>query len=314
MSDFRNELKFSGYIQRDFKFYLYEYLIDGTFSLASSILSEDRAFVYRFTRSDDKYQKALVKQCKAYNNLGYKPRPMVEFCTKCDDILEDLQLFCKKFVIKKLKFVVQMNGLFVDDIVQELIAYGIYANYRAYPESMGTKHMLNIAKQAAKNRGENIIKESVAFSRSRLIRHEDNTFSARIISLHSKAISSDYILDGTRGQGGTMVCTSLMAGLDGNSVEGESARDPERGRDLQQAVATMLDHFSSPTARLFVELLMGVYDPEFSKWLGQANDEMFDTAERIVYADKVREYLGVSVAKAQNFVQGLRTELRDFKN
>ena len=314
MSEFRNELKFSGYIQRDIKFYLYEYLTEGTFSLSSSILKEDRAFIQRLVKTEDEYQKALVKQCKAYKSLGYPAKPLPEFCRQCDEIVEELRLYCRKFVIKKLRFVVQMNGMFVDDIVQELIAYGVYAIYRAYPECLNTKHMLNIAKQAAHNRGENIIKESVTKSRSRLIRHEDGTFSAKVLSLHSKAVSSDYIMDGTRGQGGVMVCTSLMAGLDGQAVEGESAHDVDRKRDLKAAIETLMAEFTSPKAKMFLELLMGVHDPKFSAWLGQENDELFDTAERAVYAEKVREYLDVSVERARSFVTGLRNELGDFKN
>ncbi len=316
MVEFRNALKFAGYLQRELKFYIYASTVGDTFPLTSRILKEDRQFVSQFLRSStDKFAKALKAQCQAYYKLGYVPRSLDTFSAKCDDLVEDLDLYCKKFVIKSLRFVVQQNSMTVQDMVNELMSYGIYAIFRSYPEVKNDLHMLNIAKQAAHNRGENIIKEAGAQSRSRLTRNEDGTFSARVISLHSKSLSTDY---GSAAFGpvtnGMLVCSSLMVGLDGTSVENERADDVNRLRDLKAAVQQIDENCSSAKAKKFLELLMGVYDPEFSAYLTQDNDELFDTLTRQEYAEKVRAYLGVSVNKARSFVRGLKAELADFRN
>lgn len=315
MADFRNTLKFDGYIQRELKFYIYERLAAKTFSVSSLILKEDRDFIQRFVKSDDIYQKALAKQCRAYKSLGYKPWALNTFCSELESVMDDLQVYCKKFSYVSLRFIAESNGARIDDLANELIAYGIYAVYRAYPEIEDTLHLLNIAKQAAHNRGQNLIKEATTKKRSRLSRQKDGTFVATVISLHSKSISSDYAsVVGTTPNSGVMVCTSLMAGIDGTCVENESAGDVDRKRDLTIAVETLYQSFSSPRAKRFLELLTGAYDEDFSKWLGQANDEMFDVAAREVYAEKVREYLKVPVDKARSFVRGLRSQLQDFRN
>lgn len=315
MADFRGMLKFSGYLQREFKFYLYEYLASGTFSLSSSILKEDRAFVQRLVKADDTYQKALVRQCKAYKALGYKPRELSGFCQDLDSVMEDLRVYCKKFCIVSMRFIAESNGLKVDDLVNEIMAYGIYAVYRAYPEILDKTHLLNIAKQAAHNRGENMIKEATTQSRSRLRKHADGTFSATVVSIHSKFMSSDMVgIAGTPVQSGVMVCTGMMAGINGQSVENESAHDVDRRRDLAMVVASLFEKLASPKAKRFLELLMGTYDKEFSDWLEEPNDEFFDNVGREAYAEKVREFLNVPVHKARTFVRGLRNELQDFRN
>ncbi len=315
MVEFRNSLKFAGYLQRELKFYIYASVVDTTYGMTSSILKEDRQFIARFIASDDKFSKALKEQCKAYYKLGYMPRVLSVFSMKCDRLVDDLDLYCKKFVLKSLRFVVQQNSMTIQDMVNELMSYGIYAIFRAYPEVKSDLHMLNIAKQAAHNRGENIIKEAGAQSRSRLTRNDDGTFSARVISLHSKNLNIDY---GSVPLGptsnGMLVCSSLMVGLDGTSVENERADDVNRLRDLRNAVQQIDQNCSSAKARKFLELLMGVHDPDFSKFLQQDNDEVFDTATRQEYAEKVRAYLGVSVDKARAFVRGLKAELADFRN
>lgn len=314
MVEFRNNLKFAGYLQRELKFYVYAAVVDTTYGMTSVILKEDRQFVDKVIASDDNLSRALKAQCKAYYKLGYMPRVLGVFSMKCDRLVEDLDLYCKKFVIKCLDFVVKQNAMTVQDMVNELMSYGIYAIFRAYPEVKNDLHMLNIAKQAAHNRGENIIKEAGAQSRARLTRNDDGTFSARVISLHSKSLSTDYSSALGPVTNGMLVCSSMMVGLDGTSVENERADDVNRLRDLKAAVRQIDEECSSAKAKKFLELLMGVYDPEFSKYLAQDNDEVFDTITRQEYAEKVRTYLGVSVEKARTFVRGLRVELADFRN
>lgn len=313
MVEFRNNLKFAGYLQRDLKFYVYAAVVDTTYGM-TSVLKEDKQFVAKVLASDDSFSKALKAQCKAYYKLGYVPRVLGVFSMKCDRLVEDLDLYCKKFVIKSLRFVVQQNSMTIQDMVNELMSYGIYAIFRAYPEVKNDLHMLNIAKQAAHNRGENIIKEAGAQSRARLTRNEDGTFSARVISLHSKALTTDYSAPLGPVTNGVLVCSSLMVGLDGTSVENERADDVNRLADLKSAVRQIDDNCSSAKAKKFLELLMGVFDPDFSAYLGQDNDEVFDTVSRQEYAEKVRTYLGVSVDKARTFVRGLKAELADFRN
>lgn len=323
MAAFRSRLKLDGYLQRDFKFYLYEAAVNHTFSLSSLILKEDREFVQRLLKAtDDPYSQALLKQCKAYKRLGYKPVVLKAFTRSCNAIMGDLTLYCRKFVIKSLRFLVKSDALAVEDYVQELIEFGVYAIYRAYPEVLNELHMLNIAKQAAHNRGENIIKESTTQSRAKLARSSDGTFYARQVSLNSSKVAGTSLLtdvsvltnNGIVGSGSVMVCSALMVNLEGKPAEGESVVDVDRSRDLREAVNKLYEGFTSPKARKFMELLMGVHDPEFSDWLGKPNEEVCDQVGRVQYAESVRQYLEVPVEKASLFVKGLRKHLQDFRN
>jgi hypothetical protein len=316
MSEFRTNLKDSGYIQRDLKFYIYEAVVDGTFTWSSRIHKEDRVLVQRLIRGEDEYCKALIKQCRAFRKLNYVPRNILVFNKKCEALVEDLDLYCKKFVLKKLRFVVQQNAMRIQDMVNELMCDGIYAIYRAYPEILDGQHMLNIAKQAVHNRGENIIQEATTQSRSRLIKNSDGTFSARLVAIDSNQLGQDMTLSATAGpiSSGMMVCTSLMADLEGNCAKDESAANVDAKRDLRQKVDQLLADVKSPKARKFIELLMGVHDQEFSAKLGQENDELCDSLPRHDYAELVRQHLGVSVSKARSFVRGLRSELSPYRN
>jgi hypothetical protein len=70
----------------------------------------------------------------------------------------------------------------------------------------------------------------------------------------------------------------------------------------------------SSRERRFVDLLTGEYDQKFSEFLGSPNDELADKMSRLDYANKVREYLRVSVPCAREIVSTLRDGLKEFRN
>jgi len=310
--NFRKSLTVSGVIQRDLKFYTYARIIGDSNALAGINISEaDKNLVKNLLRSQDNKAQSLVKRCKTYARKGYTPKTIQTLERTMGQALHTLNTYCKKFVNKKFRFLTQSGQLGVDDTCQDLLEFGVSAIYKAYPVIKTSLHMVNIAKTAIHNRGQNIIKEQTTTSRGRLTKQVDGTFAGNIISL-GQLVVADQIPE--MGFGPVLVANSLVTGLDGRSVEGEQFTDVNRRRDLEQTVDRILLSLSSTKKKQFVTLLMGHYDEKFTSWLGRDNDEYWSRVDRKIYANKVREYLEVPPTKAREFVLELRSQLQDFRN
>jgi hypothetical protein len=312
--DFRKRIYASGYIQKNFKMYFYARACSFKASPESfGILPKDVVFVRKLLKSKNVYIRKLIATCKKYLSQGYQPRSLDVFDLGLNKAAMEVNVFCKKFINKKFKFLTNSGQKDKESLHSEMLEYALRASYRAFPCIDNLLHLVNIMKQGIKNRGINIIKEETTQKRSRMTKNKDGTFQGTLLSLQFGEFDQTFGLERV-GTGGMSVCNSLMCGLDGSSAEYERPSDVDRRKDLREVVDCILSRLKGDVPSRFVSLLMGEHDDKFSDWLGQPNEEALSKLDRKVYVEKVRQYLDVPVDTAKNFIGKLRFELQDFRN
>jgi hypothetical protein len=313
--DFRKVLMGKGYLQKNYKLFLYA-LMCGTKPepKAFEIKEADVEFAARLKASKTGHAKKFTDYCKARYKVGYKVRSLLELDRGLARVIPELRVTCGKYVTKTFKFLWQSGQMERHELEQDLLMHGLYAQYRAYPEIDDLLHLKNIAITAIHNHGQNIIKEQTTKSRKRLQKQEDGSFTGTTMSINVTDFDMVFSQDSGRGVGGAMItCNAMMCSMDGSSCEYESPRDVERNRDLRLTIEGLLGRMKTEKARQFTSILMGLHDSGFSKFLGEPNDEASDRMDRKDYAEKARAYLDIPKDKARNFMKKLREELVDYK-
>lgn len=186
-----------------------------------------------------------------------------------------MKTYIGKFVSKKLVFLIRSYGLKRDDINNDLLAGGLYTIYRMFPYFQSELHMVNMAKVGIKRKGQDIISEHTASKKQRLEQQADGTFSSRAVPLHA-----------------------LDVVLTADTSEHFSV-------DLKQIARIRM----TDRARRFLSLLGGIHDPEFSQYLGRANDEAAERMQYERYRVKVQAYMGIAPEKADRFLLKIRSKL-----
>lgn len=313
--DFRKVLMGKGYLQKNYKLYLYA-LMCGMKPDAKDfhIKDADVEFATKLKTSKSALAKKFSAYCKGRYRVGYKVRTLNELDRGLSRVIPELTVTVGKFVTKKFKFLTQSGQMNKDELHQDLLMHGIYAMYRQYPEIDDLLHLKNIGITSIGNHGQNIIKEQTTQSRKRLQKQDDGSFTGTTLSLNVTDFDMVFSLDSGRGSGGAMItCNAMMCSMDGSSCEYESPRDVERQRDLRLTIEGLLGRMKTEKARQFTSILMGLHDSGFSKFLGEPNDEASDRMDRQDYAEKAREYLDIPKEKARSFVRKLREELQDYR-
>jgi hypothetical protein len=315
--DFRKVLMGKGYLQKNYKLYLYALMCgdkEKSDPADYSIKEADVALARRLKAAKSGLAKKFSEYCKSRYKLGYKVRSLPELDRGLNRVIPDLTVTAGKFVTKKFKFLWQSGQMDRHELEQDLLMHGIYAMYRSYPEIDDLLHLKNTGITAIGNHGQNIIKEQTTKSRKRLQQQDDGSFTGTTLSLNVTDFDMVFSQDSGRGTGGAMItCNAMMCSMDGSSCEYESPRDVERQRDLRMAIESLLGRMKTEKARQFTSILMGLHDNGFSKFLGEPNDEASDRMDRKDYAERAREYLDIPKDKARNFMRKLREELRDYK-
>lgn len=314
--DFRNVLKGKGYIQKNYKFYLYAVLNGKKVDPEDyEARPDDILLAQKLKAGRTGLAKDLLTYCKGRARVGYAPRTLEAFNKGLARVTPEIEVTCAKAVAKKLQFVWQSGQGNKDELTQELLVNALYAMYRAYPEIDDLLHLKNIGITAIGNRTQNLISEYTTQSRLRLKKEEDGTFSGTTLSMHTMDVDTVFSQDSGSGAGGVMiVCNALMSGLDGSCVEHERPSDVESARDLRAAVDGLFSRMRSERARRFLSILMGVYDPGFSQYLEQPNDEASDKLPYREYCNAARKYLDIPQDRARVFISKLRKELTHFKS
>ncbi len=309
---FRKDLQTSGVIQKDLKFVIYAKLCKAQ-APKIELSESDTRLVSALSKSTNKSALALKAKCKSYYLTGNVPRSIYVFDKTLADVILILRKdFSNKFAAKKFTFLTQSGQLDKEDLKQEFMQYAIYAIYRAYPEIESQLHMNNIAIQAIHNRGINIIKEQTSLSKNRLTKNADGTYSGTVLSLNGDLSDLVFAFESGRGSGGSMVqCSSLMSGLEGYAVDGESPTNVDRQRDLRLFVEHLMDSLPEKPKE-FVSLLMGIHNDAFSEFIGGPNEYLVDTMTRLEYATKAKEFFNLSDSTAQSFFRTLRTKLSHY--
>lgn len=313
--DFRKVLMGKGYLQKNYKLYLYSMMCGMKPDAKDFHIKEaDVAFATKLKASKSELAKKFAAYCKGRYRVGYKVRTLNELDRGLSRVIPELTVTVGKFVTKKFKFLTQSGQLHKEELHQDLLMHGIYAMYRQYPEIDDLLHLKNIGITSIGNHGQNIIKEQTTQSRKRLQKQDDGSFTGTTLSINVTDFDMVFSLDSGRGAGGAMItCNAMMCSMDGSSCEYESPRDVERQRDLRLTIEALLGKMKTEKARQFTSILMGLHDSGFSKFLGEPNDEASDRMDRQDYAEKAREYLDIPKEKARNFVRKLRQELQDYR-
>lgn len=314
--DFRKVLMGKGYLQKNYKLFLYSLMCGHKPDEADFQIKEaDVEFAKKLKSGKSGLAKKFADYCKGRYRVGYKVRTLPELDRGLSRVIPELTITVGKFVTKKFKFLTQSGQMDKSELQQDLLMHGIYAMYRQYPEIDDLLHLKNIGITSIGNHGQNIIKEQTTQSRRRLQKQEDGSFTGTTLSLNVTDFDMVFSMDSGRGTGGAMItCNAMMCSMDGNSCEYENPRDVERQRDLRLAIEGVLSKMRTEKARQFTSILMGLHDSGFSKFLGEPNDEASDRMDRQDYAERAREYLEIPKEKAKNFVRKLREELQDYKS
>lgn len=314
-TDFRKKLWRSGTILKELKLYVYAKAAEVPARYADYGLEEiDAKFVASVMKSSNEVALKLVHKLQKASEV-YPVRTLKSFDRGLNLAVKRLldTAYIEKFVGKKFRFLTQSGQKDEGSLQAELMEFGLRSAYRAYPKVEGVLHLVNIMKTGIHNRGQNIIKEETTQKRKRLVRNEDGTFSGLLLSLNHSTFEQTFALE-QQGTGGLSVCNALMSGLDGRSIGYERPTDIDRQRDLVKVVDKFYDSCSAQGKRVFITLLMGVYDDKFSDFLGQPNDDAFYKLDRKLYVEKVRSFVGVSKEKAKEFMGEMRTAFADFRN
>ncbi len=249
--------------------------------------------------------EVLAKRLKTWAKK-YQPLTPTKMNRLISDVVTDKDFiaFTKRFVLKKLMFVIRTTGSEPDDIGQDLMSWATYSIYRAYPELDSFAHAMNIAKRAVHNRGINLIMEHTTQSRQRLLKNSDGTFSGRNVPLQAILTPS---FDGSP----LTQCNNLVVNIAGKTVDGVSIGDVQNEADLKVSLRSIYRQLS-PQYRRLMRLWAGEHDPDFSKLLKVDNDEAFEQMPRKEYLLACADFLEVTHGDARVFFHQLRDSLKDY--
>ena len=215
---------------------------------------------------------------------------------------EDLIVYTRKFINRKMQFIIKSYGKELEEIEDLLKTYALYGLLRAYPRFEHVGHGIAIAKTLIKRSGQNFIQEMTTQKRNELIHDTTNdTYSKTTVSL-------DGLVDGT-GQfltaDGTFIHRSLLiVGLSGvNTFE-------KLPWDTLHALQELCHSARLKTKqREFLKLMLGNHSELFSQFLGGENDDLVETMSYSAYMGKVCDFLKVPTDAAIKFLDNLKPQL-----
>jgi len=198
--------------------------------------------------------------------------------------------FTKKFVNRKMAFIIRTQGIEAMDLVNEVKEAAIHSIMFTYPRFKTFDHCFNITKRTIHNRGVNLMEFYSGPNRSKLIKNESG-FTNKSVPL-TFAVKDD-------------VCSEFMqCNLQNN----------EEDLDDVITVKQLLRSFSGK--RQYLLRLMLDYDEKFTEYLQQnkitkgTNDDYRDNCRDFkTYTNHCLDYLGVSHEKGERFLQKLKQKI-----
>ena len=184
--------------------------------------------------------------------------------------------FVSQFSYFRLSFLTNLYNFPQEDIRADLTEQAIRALYKRYPSFHNGEHMVNLAKIAARNHGNNLIKSYRAQQRDIMVNDGSrNRFTVVNQSyLNTLGVDGDSMLsqyENSAGEGGIVHdrITNLPTTIDQSNWE--------TTRTLDTAVAMQPD----TRLRRYLSVLRGEQDGPFSTYLGERSDEY---ADRVPFA------------------------------
>ncbi len=305
---FQSKLIVDGYILKNIKLWLYHFYITDNLSKDYAYASSKKFGVNKndvdlgiFVKQDEELRSALY----SYKDK-YEAESLTSFDHNVSRIIKEVDIYTRKFIVKKMKFLMQSHGLLLDDLVMELTISGIQGLFMMYPCIKSPLHSTNIFKRVVHNSGINLIVKHTTKSRSVLSRDVDGNFSSRILPLSMVYETHTYKL--------TDVNIMTIQGDYGSFLGNSFSLD-----DLL-SIQNILNEYTGHK-KTFLYLLTGEYDLFFTKWLhtnrkiqrNVTNDQYYD---KLVQQDQLSlytrlslQYLGVSYQQGIDFIKELQNRL-----
>ena len=288
------------------------------------LLRDGKLYVYAKSakRSIDLTSYDLCDESLDLLDIGMKHRPLIahlkelqkiDFCRVMSPRLfdrfvnyvlssEDLTVYTRKFINHKMSFIKKSYNLHLDDIEHTLKANALYGLQRAYPRFEHTGHGIAIAKTVIKRTGQNFIDHMTTQKQNALIHDESNdTYSKTTVSLDSIADGTGQFLT----EDGTYIHRSLLiVGISGSNSWNQIPMDTLHSlRELCHSSKLKMKQ------REFLNLMMGNYAEEFSKFLGVENNTALETLPYNAYMNKVCDFLSIPMDSALKFLKNLAPQL-----
>lgn len=203
--------------------------------------------------------------------------------------LEGVMTFTKKLVFRKMRFIVQTQGIEYTDLTQTLYADAFQTILFYYPMVQSDSHCQNIMKRKIANSGKNLIDFYACDKRSKFVKSCDG--------LTNKIVPMSFAVTDEN-------CAPFLSTTLTNSTI---------DYDLSLDVRKILSSYSGKRQR-FLQILMN-YDEAFSTWLEKSNithhpnDEYMDKVSTEVYMKHILVFLGVSEQSGEKFVSTLKQRL-----
>lgn len=297
----RRHLKSNGTLLRDGKLYLYALAAKDPLKQSTLDLTKVDLYLLDLALSYRPLKAHLTFLAKGQERPVMTPRSFDRFVAKVLSS-EDLVTYTRKFINKKMKFIMKSYDQELLDIEHTLKACALYGLQRSYPSFEHLGHGIAIAKTLIKRNGINFIQEMTTKKKDQLLHDEaTDTYSKRTVSM-------DAIADGT-GQfltaDGTFVHRSLLVvGLGGSStVEGIAWDTLHALKQLQNSSAL------KNKQREFLKLMLGTHSEAFSDFLGRQNDELLESIPYTTYTKLVCAFLRIPHDAASEFLANLRPSL-----
>lgn len=233
------------------------------------------------------FDAASTKTVRYIRKLGrrYAALTMDKLEHSVTTIVSQTQTWLGKFVSRKLRFIVQSQGMHRSDIEHELVYKGIQGLYAMYPRVESQLHATNVVKRVIHNQGINMIHHYTTKKMGRLIVDGTGAWHSRVISLDDAQL---------------------------NTVAAPEASD------LHMDFSLVLHRYTGKR-RQFLELLSGAYCERFTSWLCEkghvveTNEILLDRMDIRKYVRLALEHLNVEWLKGVQFLQELRKTFEPYR-
>lgn len=288
-AQFKDDIRYNGYFHLNLKPWLF-YCIKNKLSPKRS-RNQMRHFDIKVGDFEVlRLLKATKQDTQFKPLLKYKALTLNKYKHLLADTLDKCEYYAKRFVNQKLVFLTQGSYLTKEDLVAELMMKAYDSLLLKYPCVDCKLHHENLCRTAIHNNGLNTLYFYNGKGRANMVNNGDGTFM--LTSFNYQGLADDDTKD-----------TNFF--LDQQA----STKDES---DSGLTLAQLLGQHKGREKR-FINILAGVYDKRFSRFLSDRkmipNDELYDKLALDKYIDLACEHLDMTGYKAQTLITQLRNQV-----
>ena len=297
----RRSLHQNGVLLRDAKIWMYGVACGESYRFSDFDLTRaDRVFM-AYAQQYRPLEQRLKLLCKEEQR---DPLGLKAFDQYAGEVLasEDLQTYVRKYLRRKMGFLVASYNVSFDELESDLMSWAHYALLKSYPRFDDVGHGLAIAKTTVKRRGVNLMKTLTSQRNNSLITREDGKCERTSVSMSTIGDLTGQFLTAD----GTFIHRSfLVVGIDGVNSSVNSV-----GWETQRAIKELL---TSPMLnslhKEFLNLMLGEQHEGFSEFLGEPNEEYIERSDYETYMHKICRYMGLTTDMVTSFLASLKPHL-----